>query len=132
MGVEWRKTQSLQPMNSLPIGPRTSPPLTSLKLSQQTFRLKIITFPTESCVYIYELIISAGNNASRFPVVYKKEGAEEFSSLNTADTSVVISGLAPDTAYVAVVSAGNDVGVSEASPPVSFTTGPEETGRATQ
>ncbi len=43
------QTQSLQPMNSLHIGPRTSPPLTSLMLSRQTFRLKIITFPAESC-----------------------------------------------------------------------------------
>ncbi len=55
-------TQSLQPMNSLSIGPRTSPPLTSLMLSRQTFRLKIITFPAESCGY--ELIISSENNAN--------------------------------------------------------------------
>ncbi len=48
-------------MNSLPIGPRSSPLLTSLMLSQQTFRLKI-TFPAESCGY--ELIISAENNTS--------------------------------------------------------------------
>ena len=53
-------TQSLQPMNSLPIGPRTSPPL--LMLSQQTFRLKIITSNAERCGY--ELIISAENNAN--------------------------------------------------------------------
>ncbi len=56
-------TQSLQPMNSRPIGPRTSPPLTSLILSQQTFRLKITTFPAESCGD--ELIISAENNTNR-------------------------------------------------------------------
>ncbi len=50
-------------MNSLPIGPKPLPPLTSLMFSQQTFRLKIITFPAESCGY--ELIISAENNANR-------------------------------------------------------------------
>ena len=55
-------TQSLQLKNSLPIGPRTSPPLTSLMLSQQTFRLKIIAFSSESCGD--ELIISAENNTS--------------------------------------------------------------------
>ena len=56
-------THSLQPMNSLPIGLRTSPPLTSLMLSQQTFRLKKITFPAEGCGN--ELKTSAENNASR-------------------------------------------------------------------
>ncbi len=49
-------------MNSLPIGPRTSPPLTYLMLSRQTFRLKIITFLAENCGD--ELIISAENNPS--------------------------------------------------------------------
>ncbi len=49
-------------MNYLPIGPRTSPPLTSLTLGGQTIRLKIITFPTESCGD--ELIISAENNTN--------------------------------------------------------------------
>ena len=38
----------IPPANELPIGPRTSPPLTSLMLRQQTFRLKLITFPAES------------------------------------------------------------------------------------
>ncbi len=56
-------TESLQPMNSLPIGPRTSPSLTSLMSSRQTFRMKIIAFPAESCGD--ELKISAENNTSR-------------------------------------------------------------------
>ena len=55
-------TQYLQPMNSLPIDPRNSPPLTSLMLSQQTLRLKIITFLAESCGD--ELIISTENNTN--------------------------------------------------------------------
>ncbi len=46
----------------LPIGPRTSPPLTSLMLSRQTFRLKIMTFPAES--WGDELILSAETNTS--------------------------------------------------------------------
>ncbi len=50
-------------MNSLPIGPRTSPPLTPLMLSRQTFRLKIITFPAESSGY--ELLISTKLTCSR-------------------------------------------------------------------
>ena len=36
-------TQSLQPMNSLPISPGPSPPLTYLTMSQETPRLPIIT-----------------------------------------------------------------------------------------
>ncbi len=55
-------TQYLQPMNSLPIGSRTPPPLTSLMLSRQAFRLKIITLQAESCGY--ELIIGAEYNAN--------------------------------------------------------------------
>ncbi len=47
---------------SLPIVPRTPPLLTSLMLSLQTFRLKIITFPAESCGD--ELIIKAENNTN--------------------------------------------------------------------
>ncbi len=49
-------------MNSLPIGPRTSPPLASLMLSRQTFRPEIIPFPAESGGY--ELTISAENNTN--------------------------------------------------------------------
>ncbi len=56
-------TQSLQTKKSLPIAPKTSPPLTSLLLSQQTFRLKIIAFSAEGCGD--ELIISAENNTSQ-------------------------------------------------------------------
>ena len=56
-------TQSVQPKISLPIGPRTSLLLTSLMLSQQTLRLKLIAFSAESCGD--ELIISAENNTSR-------------------------------------------------------------------
>ena len=55
-------------MNSLPIGLRTPPPLIYLILSRQTFSLKIITFPAESCGY--ELIISAENNTSLRSVIY--------------------------------------------------------------
>ncbi len=40
-------TQSLQPVHSLPIGPRYSPLLTSLTLSE-TLSLPIITFPAET------------------------------------------------------------------------------------
>ncbi len=52
-------TQSLQPLNFLPIGPRTSPLLTSLMLSHQTYRLKIISFLAESCGC--ELIVHGGH-----------------------------------------------------------------------
>ncbi len=65
-------TQPLQPMNSLPIGPRTFPTPTSLMLSRQTFWLKIITFLAES--YRDELIrvISAENNTShQFGIIFK-------------------------------------------------------------
>ena len=61
-GVGSGETQYRKHMNSLPIGPRTSPPLTSLMLSRQTFRLKITTSLAESCGY--ELIISAEDNAN--------------------------------------------------------------------
>ncbi len=66
-------TQSLQLMNSLPIGPRTPPPLTSLMLSRQIFRLKIITFLTESCGD--ELLISAENNTSHWRELGKSKQA---------------------------------------------------------
>ncbi len=61
-GGEWGKTQYQKHVNSLHIGPRTSPPLTSLMLSRQTFKLKIITFLAKSCGS--ELIISAENNTN--------------------------------------------------------------------
>ncbi len=53
-------TPSLQPEHSLPIGPRISPLLTSLMLSQQTLRLKLIAFSAESCGDV--LVINAENN----------------------------------------------------------------------
>ena len=70
-------------MNSLPIGPRTSPPLISLTWSRQTIRLKIITFPAESCGD--ELIISAENNTNQAcphckPYLLKWNEEEDFKS----------------------------------------------------
>ncbi len=58
-GWKWVKTQYQNHMNSLPNGTGTSPSLISLMLSQQTFRLKIITVGCKAVVNY-----SAENNTS--------------------------------------------------------------------
>ncbi len=49
-------------MNSLLIGPGTSPPLTTLILSREILRLDILTFLAETCE---ELLIRTGSNMSQ-------------------------------------------------------------------
>ncbi len=57
---------SLQLEHSLPIGPGPSPPLTSLKLSQETLRLPIITFPAETVAGWKQELAIIGATHSRY------------------------------------------------------------------